>query len=168
MKNTYSETTNILNKMRALQEGISKVSPKKMLKESGGEQEAEKAIAITDDPKFGEKVLSKQKEHFRSAVDNGVEFSKPDDENPSESPLIYMPDTGNIVFSGTIPSLGNLKWQFVLKNNTGNGCFLWADELILNKDNLKTLSKLHGYYENWKAEWQNSANELEQLRNLED
>ena len=168
MKNTYSETTNILNKMRALQEGISKVSPKKMLKESGGEQEAEKAIAITDDPKFGEKVLSKQMEHFRSAVDNGVEFSKPDDENPSESPLIYMPDTGNIVFSGTIPSLGNLKWQFVLKNNTGNGCFLWADELILNKDNLKTLSKLHGYYENWKAEWQNSANELEQLRNLED
>ena len=77
-----------------------------------------------------------------------------------------MPDTNNIIFSGTIPSLGNLKWQFVLKNNTGNGCFVWADELILNKDNLKTLSKLQGYYENWKAEWQNSANELEQLGNL--
>ena len=104
-----------------------------------GEQMPEKAIAITDDPKFGEKFYwTKQKEHFRSAVDNGVEFSRPDENNPEESPLIYMPDTNNIIFSGTIPSLGNLKWQFVLKNNTGNGCFVWADELILNKDNLKT------------------------------
>lgn len=166
MSKTYSDAKNILNIIRSINE--SKNTNKRLLTEEGGEQMPEKAIAITDDPKFGEKVLTKQKEHFRSAVDNGVEFSKPNDDNPEESPLIYMPNTGNIIFSGTIPSLGNLKWQFVLKNNTGNGCFIWADELILNKDNLKTLSKLNGYYENWKAEWQNSANELEQLNNLED
>ena len=164
MSKNYIDANNILNKMRQLSENVN--SNKKLLKEEGGEQMPEKAIAITDDPKFGEKVLTKQKEHFRSAVDNGVEFSRPDENNPDESPLIYMPDTNNIIFSGTIPSLGNLKWQFVLKNNTGNGCFVWADDLILNKDNLKTLSKLQGYYENWKAEWQNSANELEQLGNL--
>lgn len=166
MSKTYSDAKNILNIIRSINEN--KNTNKRLLIEDGGEQMPEKAIAITDDPKFGEKVLTKQKEHFRSAVDNGVEFSKPNDDNPEESPLIYMPNTGNIIFSGTIPSLGNLKWQFVLKNNTGNGCFIWADELILNKDNLKTLSKLNGYYENWKAEWQNSANELEQLNNLED
>ena len=166
MSKTYSDAKNILNIIRNINEN--KNTNKRLLTEEGGEQMPEKAIAITDDPKFGEKVLTKQKEHFRSAVDNGVEFSKPNDDNPEESPLIYMPNTGNIIFSGTIPSLGNLKWQFVLKNNTGNGCFIWADELILNKDNLKTLSKLNGYYENWKAEWQNSANELEQLNNLED
>lgn len=166
MSKTYSDAKNILNIIRSINEN--KNTNKHLLTEEGGEQMPEKAIAITDDPKFGEKVLTKQKEHFRSAVDNGVEFSKPNDDNPEESPLIYMPNTGNIIFSGTIPSLGNLKWQFVLKNNTGNGCFIWADELILNKDNLKTLSKLNGYYENWKAEWQNSANELEQLNNLED
>jgi hypothetical protein len=165
MSKTYSDAKNILNIIRSINEN--KSGKKCLLTEEGGEQLPEKAIAITDDPKFGEKVLTKQKEHFRSAVDNGVEFSKPNDDNPEESPLIYMPNTGNIIFSGTIPSLGNLKWQFVLKNNTGNGCFIWADELILNKDNLKTLSKLNGYYENWKAEWQNSANELEQLNNLE-
>ena len=164
MKNSYTDAHHILTKMRKLNENM--MSNKQLLSEEGGEQMPEKAIAITDDPKFGEKVLTKQKEHFRSAVDNGVEFSRPDENNPEESPLIYMPDTNNIIFSGTIPSLGNLKWQFVLKNNTGNGCFIWADELILNKDNLKTLSKLQGYYENWKAEWQNSANELEQLSNL--
>lgn len=164
MSRSYVDSSNILNKIRSLNENAR--TNKMLLKEEGGEQTPEMAIAITDDPKFGEKVLSKQKEHFRSAVDNGVEFAKPDSENPEESPLIYMPETGNIIFSGTIPSLGNLKWQFVLKNNTGNGCFVWADELILNKDNLKTLSKLQGYYENWKAEWQNSANELEQLKNV--
>lgn len=166
MSKTYSDAKDILNIIRGINEN--KSTNKRLLTEDGGEQVPEKAIAITDDPKFGERVLSKQKEHFRSAVDNGVEFSRPNDDNPEESPLIYMPNTGNIIFSGTIPSLGNLKWQFVLKNNTGNGCFIWADELILNKDNLKTLSKLNGYYENWKAEWQNSANELEQLNNLED
>lgn len=166
MANTYTDASNILKKMRYLQE--SKTPKKNLLTEEGGVQIPEKAIAITDDPKFGEKVLSKQKEHIRSAVDSGIEFSRPNDDDPSESPLIYMPDTNNIVFSGTIPSLSNLKWQFVLKNNTGNGCFLWADELILNKENLKTLSKLQGFYENWKAEWQNSASDLEQLSNLKD
>ena len=77
-----------------------------------------------------------------------------------------MPETGNMVFSGTMPSLNNLKWQFVLKNNTGDGCFMWADGLILNKENLKTLNKLMGFYSNWKTQWQTSAKELEQLENL--
>ena len=93
----------MLDKMRKLTESCKR--QKTLLTEEGGVQIPEKAIAITDDPKFGEKVLSKQKEHFRSAVESGVEFSRPDDNNPSESPLIYMPETGNIVFSGTIPSL---------------------------------------------------------------
>ena len=165
MADNYSDASKMLDKMRKLTESCN--HRKQLLTEEGGVQIPEKAIAITDDAKFGDKVLTKQKEHFRSAVDSGVEFSRPNAEKPSESPLIYMPDTGNIVFSGIIPSLGNLKWQFVLKNNTGNGCFVWSDELILNKDNLKTLNKLHGYYENWKSEWQNSAEELEQLKNLE-
>jgi hypothetical protein len=123
------------------------------------------AIAITDEPKFGQNALTNQIQQFRSSVESGAQFSKVDN-NVSECPLIYMPETGNLIFSGVIPCLNNLKWQFVLKTSTGNGCFVWADELILNKDNLKTLSKLQGYYENWKAEWQNSANELEQLNNL--
>lgn len=160
--NDYSTMSNMLEKIRHLKKQVltEDISKKTLLTE-----ETEKCIAITDDPKFGENVLTKQKEHIRSAVDSGIEFSKTDNENISNNPLIYMPGSNNIIFSGTIPSLSNLKWQFVLKNNTGNGCFIWADELILNKDNIKTLSKLQGYYENWKAEWQNSASELEQLSN---
>ena len=80
MSKTYSDAKNILNIIRSINE--SKNTNKRLLTEEGGEQMPEKAIAITDDPKFGEKVLTKQKEHFRSAVDNGVEFSKPNDDNP--------------------------------------------------------------------------------------
>lgn len=163
--NDYSTMSNMLDKIRHLKKQVltEDTSKKTFLTEET--EKTEKCIAITDDSKFGDNVLTKQKEHIRSAVDSGIEFSKTDNENISNNPLIYMPGSNNIIFSGTIPSLSNLKWQFVLKNNTGNGCFIWADELILNKDNIKTLSKLQGYYENWKAEWQNSASELEQLSN---
>lgn len=163
-KSSYSAACDILDKIRGLNEN--KTNNKKLLNEGAGEQGAGNAIAITDDPKFGDNVLTNQINQFLSSVDSGAQFSKANSENPADSPLIYMPGTGNMVFSGTIPSLNNLKWQFVLKNNTGDGCFMWADGLILNKENLMTLNKLMGFYTNWKNQWQQSAKELEQLEKL--
>lgn len=161
MSKTYTSTVNMLNKLRSLNESCKNVST--LNENSNGD-----AIAITDDPKFGEKVLSNQISQFQSSVDSSAQFSKSNSENPADSPLIYMPDTGNIVFSGTIPSLNNMKWQFVLKNNTGDGCFVWTDGMILNKENLMILNKLQGFYKNWCEQWRQSAKELEQLNNLKD
>ena len=121
------------------------------------------AIAITNDPKFGQEVLKNQIEEFRSAVDGGTQFSSEDSENPENSPLVYMPSDGNLVFSGTIPSLNNLKWQFKLKDSDGTGLFLWAEGLRINKENLQKLNKLHGHYLNWKSEWEQSGSMLETL-----
>lgn len=163
-KNSYSTACDMLNTMRSLNENVKK--NKSLLKEEAAEQMSSDAIAITDDPKFGDKVLSNQINQFLSSVDSGAQFSKAKSDNPADSPLIYMPETGNMVFSGTIPSLNNLKWQFVLKNNTGDGCFMWADGLILNKENIMTLNKLMGFYTNWKTQWQQSAKELEQIEKL--
>ena len=59
-----------------------------------------------------------------------------------------------------------MKWQFVLKNNTGDGCFVWTDGMILNKENLMILNKLQGFQKNWCEQWRQSAKELEQLNNL--
>lgn len=170
-KSTYSNACDMLESMRRAAKVINESSTKnrQLLKESESENKDEgtsDAIAITDDPKFGDKVLTNQIEQFLSSVDSSAQFAKANSENPSESPLIYMPETGNVVFSGTIPSLNNLKWQFVLKNNTGDGCFLWADGLILNKENIKTLNKLMGFYSNWKEQWHKSAKELEQLEKI--
>ena len=92
-------------------------------KESDKKDDSEKtdAIAITDDPKFGQNVLSSQIESFRMQVESGAQFNEANPDKVSDSPLIFMPETKNMVFSGTIPALNNLKWQFVLETNTGSG-----------------------------------------------
>jgi len=161
-------TRDILNTIRSIQENktyIGKTPFKKVILEDGSNKEL-KAIAITDDPRFGQGVLSSQKEQFRSSVESGAQFSEPSDENVADSPLIYMPETGNLVFGGIIPCLNNLKWQFVLKTNTGNGCFVWTDGLILNKENMQILNKLYGHYLNWRDEWNSESADLERIGQL--
>ena len=148
----------VLEKVRKLQENNN--IEKNLLKE---ETEKIESIAITDEPKFGQNVLTTQIQQFRSSVESGAQFSKVDTNNVSECPLIYIPKTGNLVFSGTIPCLNNMKWQFVLKTSTGNGCFLWADGLILNKDNMQILNKLYGFYLNWREDWQMESADLERM-----
>jgi hypothetical protein len=125
--------------------------------------QSNESIAITDEPKFGQNVLTSQIQQFRSSVESGAQFSKVNPDDVSSCPLIYMPRTGNLVFSGVIPCLNNLKWQFVLKTSTGNGCFLWADGLILNKDNMQILNKLYGFYCNWKEQWNAESADLERM-----
>lgn len=153
-------TRGMLNKIRHIQENCK--NEKTILTEENREKQ-NNAIAITDEPKFGQNVLTSQIQQFRSSVESGAQFSKINLEKVSECPLIYMPSTGNLVFSGTIPCLNNLKWQFVLKTSTGNGCFLWSEGLILNKENLQILNKLHGFYLNWKEQWNSESADLERM-----
>lgn len=124
------------------------------------------AIAITDDPRFGQNVLSNQISQFRSMVEGGAQFSNANTEDPSSSPLIYLPEENNLVFSGIIPSLNNLKFQMKLKNTTGTGLFIWCDGTILSRENMQILTKLQGYYLNWKAQWESQQGELEQITKL--
>lgn len=132
-------------------------------KESEGNDKKVDAIAITDEPRFGTNVLSSQIEAFRMQVESGAQFNEANPEKVSDSPLIFMPETKNMVFSGTIPALNNLKWQFVLETNTGNGCFVWADGLIINKDNIQVLNKLYGFYVNWREQWRSEAADLDRM-----
>lgn len=157
-------TRDMLAKIRSINESEHISGQSRLLtEEKENKSEKTDAIAITDDPTFGENVLTNQIQQFRTSVEGGAQFSKPEEVEVSESPLIYIPRTGNLVFSGIIPCLNNLKWQFVLKTNTGNGCFIWSDGLILNKDNMQILNKLYGFYENWKEQWQMEASDLEKL-----
>ena len=153
MKERIDETRNMLNIIRHLNE-----------ENSAEEAPAAKgAIAITNDPKFGQQVLSSQIDEFKASVDGGAEFSAGNEENPEDSPLIYFPDNGNLVFSGRIR---NIKWQFVLKDESGEGCYIWADKLQLTEANMLTLSKLHGFSKNWADNWNKEGASLEKLKNL--
>lgn len=136
-----------------------------LLNEEAGDNSKLDAIAITDDPKFGQNVLTNQIQEFRTTVESGAQFTKPDNGDVSTAPLIYIPSKSNLVFSGIIPRLNNLKFQFVLKTETGNGCFVWADKLILNKENIKIINKLFGFYENWVEQWNMEASTLEKMAN---
>lgn len=161
MKTRDDITRNMLSKIRAIQESVD--TQTHILTEEKNGDKKQTAIAITDNPRFGQNALTSQIEQFKSSVDSGAQFSKADESNVADSPLIYMPDTGNLVFSGTIPCLNNLKWQFVLKTSTGNGCFIWSDGMILSKDNLKILNKLYGFYENWREQWNSESADLERM-----
>lgn len=141
-------------------------SKKKHTEEAEKSKKKHKGIAITNAPLYGDNVLQNQIDNFRSAVSGAAEFAEPDESKVEECPLIYIPDTGNLIFSGTIPEMNNLEFQFVLKTSTGNGCFVWSDGLILSKENMKTLIKLQGFYENWKEEWLTASKELESLKNI--
>ena len=159
-KNDY--TRDILNKIRNIQESSNKL--KQFINEEKEEKKID-AIAITDDPKFGEQVLSSQIEQFRTSVDSGAQFSKGGDK-VSECPLIFIPSENNLIFSGTIPRLNNLKFQFKLRTSTGEGCFVWCDGLILSDANMKTIHKLHSFYVNWKEQWESEGADLERLKNM--
>ena len=134
-----------------------------LIKEENEVAKKTDAIAITDEPKFGTNVLSSQIESFRMQVESGAQFNEANPDKVSDSPLIFMPETKNMVFSGTIPALNNLKFQFVLETNTGCGCFVWADGLIINKDNIQILNKLYGFYENWRESWRTEAADLDRM-----
>lgn len=153
-------TRNILSKIRQMESEVKQSNG--LLKE---EKEKNNSIAITDDPKFGDRVLSNQIRQFKTTVDGGAEFATPS-ENVADCPLIYMPETKNLIFSGTIPRLNNLKFQFVLRTSTGNGCFIWSDGLILSDENMVTLQKLLGFYKSWFESWNLESADLESLNKL--
>lgn len=149
----------ILNEDVVIRNILDRIRKKELIKEDTSKD----SIAITNDPKFGQEVLKNQIEEFRSTVDGGAQFASENDNSPSNSPLVYIPSTGNLVFSGTIPSLNNLKWQFSLKDSDGTGLFIWSEGLRLNKENLQKMNKLHGHYLNWKTQWEQSSGMLETL-----
>lgn len=155
-------TRDMLDKIRKIEE--SSIAKKSLLKEEN-EKAAADGIAITDDPMFGQNTLTNQIQQFRTSVESGAQFSKPDVNNVSESPLIYMPNENNLIFSGVIPCLNNLKFQFKLRTNTGDGCFLTTNGLLLNDKNLEILNKLYGFYQNWKEQWNMESSTLEQMAN---
>ncbi len=148
---------------RALLDIVRNSNKKRHLKEQ--EEKRGKAIAITDDPKFGDKVLTNQIDGFRQAVNGGAKFAKPNDEDAQSNPLVYFPETGNLIFTGSIPTLSDMKFQFSL-NDITNSPYIFVDGLALTEQTITTINKIRGYYLNWCQEWQSSTSLLEYLNKM--
>lgn len=144
---------------------LNKQGVQKVLKEEEEKKERAGAIAITNDSKFGDNVLQNQIDSFKQAVNGGAKFAKPNDEDAQSNPLVYFPETGNLVFTGSIPTLSDLKFQFSL-NDVTNAPYIFVDGLALTEDVVTTLNKLRGYYLNWRDEWLSSSDLLDDLKKL--
>ena len=127
----------------------------------------EDIIAITDSPRFGQDVLTNQIENFRKTVSGGAKFASAESDDPESTPLVFYPKSGNLVFTGSIPSMSGLKFQFSL-NDVTNAPYIFVDGLALTDDILNTLQKLNGFYKNWREEWQSSTDLLDKLKKNKD
>lgn len=157
----YEYMRNMMDMSRRLFEAKQRPSIKKfMLTE---EEQKRDAIAITNDARFGQSVLQGQIDSFKQTVNAGAKFAKENADEPENNPLVYYPKTGNLVFSGSIPQLNNLKFQFSLNDTTGSP-YIFVDGLCLSEDAIKTLSKLRGYYENWRDSWWSADDLLLKLK----
>ena len=136
--------------------------PRKVITEEK-EDKSNDAIAITNDPKFGNNVLQNQIDAFRHAVNGGAKFSSENGGDAEENPLIYYPSDGNVVFSGSIPSMSGLKFQFSVNDVTASP-YIFVDGLALTEDVITTLNKLRGYYLNFRDEWMASGDLLDKLK----
>lgn len=151
----YDLTKSMLSQIRENKDGF-----KGILTEA---EDKEDIIPITNDPKFGQEVLKNQIDAFKKAVSGGAKFASENAEDAESNPLVYYPKTGNLVFSGSIPSLSDLKFQFSL-NDVTNAPYIFVDGLAITEDVATLINKLRGYYLNWKDEWQASTDLLDKLK----
>lgn len=155
----YENMKNLLNIARNMNENKTSDVRKFVLTE---EEQKSDAIAITNDPRFGDNVLRNQIEAFKQAVNPGAKFAKENANQPENNPLVYYPKTGNLIFSGSIPQLNNLRFQFSLNEVTGSP-YIFVDGLCLSEETVKCLQKLRGFYLNWRNEFLNAGDLLDKL-----
>ena len=146
---------------------LSRSQTAQQLNESENKEDEGEAIAITNDARFGQQVLTNQISAFKKSVSGGAKFASENSEDPESNPLVFYPKSGNLIFSGSIPSMSDLKFQFSL-NDVTNAPYIFVDGLALTEDVLNTLKKLYGYYRNWKSEWEVSSDLLDKLKKEED
>lgn len=165
----YDLTKNLISLSRRLnEEGKKKETAKRLIREAEEEVEKkEEAIPITNDARFGDNVLKNQIENFKKTVNGGAKFASENPDDPESNPLIYYPETGNLVFSGSIPNLSGLKFQFSL-NDVTNAPYIFVDGLALTEEVVNVINKMRGYFLNWKDSWNSTTDLLEKLKKKED
>jgi len=135
---------------------------RRILNEEQGDSK-EDAIAITNSARFGNNVLQNQIDNFRKTVNGGAKFGDENESDPESNPLVYYPKSGNLVFSGSIPNLSGLKFQFSL-NDVTNAPYIFVDGLALTDDVITTLNKISGFYKNWREEFEAATDLLDKLK----
>ena len=127
----------------------------RLIKEENEANKSKGDFPITKKTKnFGD-VRSSQEEAVVKTLGENVDFS--------EDALVYKPDTKDLVFTGKITAL-NIVFQFRYNDPSGDGCYVWVQELQLTDTNLKTIGKVRDAFLNWKTGLTQDGDLLEKLQ----
>ena len=103
-------------------------------------------IVITKDAnEFGD-IKSAQEELVKKTIGEDVMF----DDN---SLIYHTKDDGggfeDLVLEGRIPHMG-LTFKFSYNDPSGDGVYIWAEQMNLSENNLRTIGKVRDAFSNWK------------------
>lgn len=133
MEKNYIDIKKTINAFR----NIDKLQINKLLNEEI--EEKTDGVPYTMDDELMSSIIETTKTQF------GADFTG------FSNPMLYYPEDGDVVLSGKIPTLNDMRFQFRFKDQNG-GCYVWSSPLTLNKDTISTLSRIFGVFENWKNE----------------
>lgn len=133
MEKNYIDIKKTINAFR----NIDKLQINKLLNEDI--EEKTDGVPYTMDDELMSSIIETTKTQF------GADFTG------FSNPMLYYPEDGDVVLSGKIPTLNDMRFQFRFKDQNG-GCYVWSSPLTLNKDTISTLSRIFGVFENWKNE----------------
>jgi len=74
---------------------------------------------------------------------------------------IVYPSEGDVIFSGVITDMNNLKFQFKYNDQSG-GLYIWSDSMLLTKEVAEKLAKLTVIREQWKDYWSSNISQYNQ------
>jgi hypothetical protein len=149
-------TRNYLSKVRQLREDGQPIQP---IQDGQPVQTAEPTQNTQTNE--NEIVIGKDNENFIEVIQNIRKFvgAVKTDENA----MIIYPKENDVVFSGVITDLNNLKFQFRYNDQSG-GLYIWTDSMLLTKEMVDKLNKLIIIRDQWKTYWSNNISEYSEQK----
>lgn len=125
----------------------------KMIKEE--KDNGVKSFSITKKtPQFGDVRVS-QEEALTKTIGESIDFE--------EDALIFYPSKKVLALTGKINAL-NIVFQFRYNDESGEGCYIWANRLQLTDTNSRTIGKIRDAFTNWRNNLVNNGDLIEKLQ----
>lgn len=143
----------ILQEHKELMEKVNNDLKKNLILEENETKSDNKFNITKNTPHYGDVRVS-QEENLKKTLGEGIELG--------EDGLCYYPNDKNLILTAKIESL-NIVFQFKYRDQSGDGCYIWANGLQLTETNERTIGKIRDAFKNWKESLIKDADLLEKL-----
>ena len=143
----------ILQEHKELMEKVNNDLKKNLILEENETKSDIKFNITKNTPHYGDVRVS-QEENLKKTLGEGIELG--------EDGLCYYPNDKNLILTAKVESL-NIVFQFKYRDQSGDGCYIWANGLQLTETNERTIGKIRDAFKNWKESLIEDADLLEKL-----